>query len=75
MQFLIETVTPTPAVSGAIRGGRTLALVATLADAYRLCAEVCEDSPEALARLAALGRQSEGELSGEWGRVAFAPAG
>ena len=75
MQFLIETVTPGRVGSAAVRGGRTLTLVATLADAHRLAAEVCEDSPEALRHLAALGAQTEGELSGEWGRVAFAPAG
>ena len=75
MQFMIETVTPARAGAGAIRGGRALALVPTLADAHRLAAEVCEDSPEALRRLAAMGSQPEGELSGEWGRVAFAPAG
>ena len=73
MQFLIETVTA--AQQGAARGARTLALVPTLADAHRLAAEACGDSQLGLAELDALGSLPEGELSGEWGRVSFAPAG
>ena len=73
MQFLIETVTT--AGQGPDRAARTLALVPTLAEAHRLAADACGDSHLALAELEALGSLPEGELSGEWGRVSFAPAG
>ena len=49
-------------------------IVSGLSEVHRVAAELADDDEEARRRLEALGRSSEGELSGMWGVFRFAPA-
>jgi hypothetical protein len=71
MQFLIETERPAvPAMKG-----RQVALSPTLAGVREIAADLFADDELALAELDAIERSPEGELSGDWGELRFAPAG
>jgi hypothetical protein len=69
VQFLIETER---ACDSSARV-REVAVVPTLADVHRLAGELAGVG-ELTADLAASGGEFEGQLSGEWGSLRFAPA-